>query len=130
MHIYLLYKTKMDIESWQTQLRKGAAELALLAALEQRPAYGLQLLHAVNRHGTLVTEGGLYPLLGRLERSGRIAADWRPAEGGGDAGGAQPRKYYRLTDEGRRLAGEMRARWAAFHTTINTLLEDDDGTGA
>lgn len=116
----------MDIESWQTQLRKGAAELALLAALERRPAYGLQLLQTVNRHGSLVTEGGLYPLLGRLERSGRIAADWRPPE----AGDGQPRKFYQLTDEGRRLAREMRTRWAAFHTTINTLLEDDDGTRA
>ena len=112
----------MDLDGWQSQLKKGAAELAVLALLERGPVYGVALLHALNRRGPLVTEGALYPLLGRLERSGRIAGDWRLPDGGGS-----PRKYYRLTDEGRRLAAEMRTRWAAFRDTITDLLEDDHG---
>ena len=114
----------MDIAAWQTQLRKGAAELAVLSVLGRGERYGLQLLHAVNAAGALVTEGGLYPLLSRLEKSGRIAARWDVPTTG------NPRKFYTLTDEGRRLAAEMRAGWIAFRTTIATIVEQEDEHGA
>ncbi len=109
----------MDVESWQSQLRKGAAELVVLAVLQRERAYGLQLLAAVNASGELVTEGALYPLLARLEKAGRIAAEWVLPEGAGN-----PRKYYVLTDEGRQLLGLMRARWTMFRQTIDTLVEE------
>ncbi|MDP1027351.1 PadR family transcriptional regulator [Sphingomonas sp. KR1UV-12] len=109
----------MDVESWQSQLRKGAAELVVLAALDRQRAYGLQLLATINAGGELVTEGGLYPLLARLEKAGRIAAEWVLPEAGGN-----PRKYYVLTDEGRQLLAAMRGRWAAFRQTIDQLVEE------
>jgi PadR family transcriptional regulator PadR len=111
----------MDLESWQSQLRKGPAELVILAALHRERAYGLQLLATVNASGELVTEGGLYPLLARLEKAGRITAEWVLPDGGGN-----PRKYYVLTDEGRALLAAMRTRWTLFRNTIDTLLEDED----
>lgn len=110
----------MDVEAWQSQLRKGAAELVVLAALARQRAYGLELLARINAHGALVTEGGLYPLLARLEKAGRIAAEWELPEAGG-----HPRKYYRLTDDGARLLAAMRTRWAAFRTIMTTLVEED-----
>jgi PadR family transcriptional regulator, regulatory protein PadR len=109
----------MDVEAWQTQLRKGAAELAVLARLGRGEAYGLELLASVNAHGPLVTEGALYPLLARLEKMGRIAAEWRLPDGGGN-----PRKYYRLTDDGAQLLAAMRARWSSFARTMALLVED------
>lgn len=114
----------MEIDSWQTQLRKGAAELVVLSVLARGEAYGLQLLQAVNAHGPLVTEGGLYPLLARLEKGGRVAARWVVPDGAGN-----PRKYYVLTDEGRRLALAMRDRWSGFRTTIDQLVEDGHDEG-
>lgn len=110
----------MDIESWQSQLRKGATELVVLASLRTERAYGLGILEAVNAKGPLLSEGGLYPLLARLEKSGRVAAKWELPDAGGN-----PRKYYQLTDAGRALLGDMRARWGEFRTTVDALLEDD-----
>ncbi|MEK9211881.1 PadR family transcriptional regulator [Sphingomonas sp. 2378] len=109
----------MDIAGWQSQLRKGAAELVLLCVLARGEAYGVEILARIRGGGDLVSEGTLYPLLSRLEKSGRIAARWElPAEGG------NPRKYYRLTAEGAALATAMRAAWIDFRTTITTLVED------
>ena len=109
----------MDIGSWQSQLRKGAAELVLLSVLSHGEAYGLEILARIRAGGDLVSEGSLYPLLARLEKAGRITGRWElPAEGG------NPRKYYRLTPEGAALAEEMRAAWIEFRTTITTLVED------
>ena len=109
----------MDIAGWQSQLRKGAAELVLLCVLARGEAYGVEILARIREGGDLVSEGTLYPLLSRLEKSGRIAARWElPVEGG------NPRKYYRLTAEGAALATAMRAAWIDFRTTITTLVED------
>ena len=59
-------------EKWQVQLRKGALELVILAALREQPVYGLALLrHLQHFPTTAITEGTLYPLLDRLAASPR-----------------------------------------------------------
>ena len=110
----------MEIESWQSQLRKGAAELVVLSALADGEAYGLQILRKANAGGDLVSDGALYPLLARLEKSGRIAARW---SAGSD--GAPPRKFYALTPQGRALADEMRTRWAEFRQMVSAAVENE-----
>ncbi|WP_242096371.1 PadR family transcriptional regulator [Sphingomonas sp. CROZ-RG-20F-R02-07] len=111
----------MNVTSWESQLRKGAAELVVLALLGRGRAYGLEILHAANAQGELMTEGGLYPLLNRLERAGRIAAEWALPEAGGN-----PRKYYTLTTDGHATLHAMTGRWTAFRTTMTLLVEQHD----
>ena len=108
----------MDLAGWQTQLRKGAAELVVLTILGRGERYGLQVLNAANGSGEIVAEGALYPLLNRLERDGKIVSRWSL-----DHGAAHPRKYYRLSDEGERLMSEMRTRWIDFRTTMSCIVE-------
>ena len=56
-------------EKWEVQLRKGSLELVILAALQQRTLYGLELLKVLQSFkSTAITEGTLYPLLDRLKR--------------------------------------------------------------
>lgn len=110
----------MDLMSWQTQLRKGAAELVVLGLLARGELYGLQVLEAAAGAGGVISEGSIYPLLNRLEREGKLVARW-----GFDEGAGNPRKYYRLSDEGARLLAEMRAVWAGFSTAITTILGDE-----
>ena len=107
----------MDFAAWQAQMRKGAAELAVLALLRDGDRYGVQLLQLANAGGELVGEGTLYPLLNRLEREGRIAARWVTGEA------PHPRKYYGLTPDGRANLVAMAAAWVAFRTAMTDIVE-------
>jgi PadR family transcriptional regulator PadR len=113
----------MDSMMWKAQLRKGAAELVVLAVLERGEAYGPSILEQVCRTGDLVTEGALYPLLNRLERDGKLVARW---ELSGPA--SRPRKYYQLSAEGTRLLAEMRELWTEFHSAVSRIVEDGHGS--
>lgn len=111
----------MDIRGWQAQLRKGAAELAVLAVLEREESYGLQILDTIDRAGGLdVAEGSIYPLLNRLQKAGKLRSRWVE-----DPGATHPRKYYSLTAEGRRTLQEMRTAWLRFRHGLDALLQED-----
>ena len=109
----------MELESWKSQLRKGAAEFVVLALLEQGDAYGLQILDAVGEQsGIGVSEGSLYPLLNKLKKQGRVTARWVE-----DEGATHPRKYYALAAEGLKHLEVMRTAWVEFRDGIDALLE-------
>jgi PadR family transcriptional regulator PadR len=113
------HQARMDTSVWQTQLRKGAAELIALALLSRGELYGLELLGAAERAGPVLSAGSLYPLLNRLEGEGKIASRWEV-----NAEASHPRKYYRLTEEGSRLLAEMRSVWSEFRDNISSIVED------
>ena len=59
------------------------------------PRYGYDLMKAAR-----LQSGTLYPLLARLEREKLVASAWETPQ----QDGQRPRKYYRLTGEGIRVA--------------------------
>jgi PadR family transcriptional regulator PadR len=109
----------MNVDSWQSQLRKGAAELVVLSLLKQGDLYGGALLDRAGGSGGIVSDGTLYPLLARLEREGKLSAEWAMA---GDA--KIPRKYYRLTAQGETLVAEMQRLWHDFSTFVTAAIEE------
>ena len=108
----------MDITGWQAQLRKGAAELVVLAALAPGELYGLQILARIGGAGGVVNDGALYPLLNRLERDGKLISRWSM-----DDGAAHPRKYYRLSPDGAEMLAAMRAYWTSFRQAVCDIVE-------
>lgn len=108
----------MDIGPWQAQLRKGAAELVVLATLRDGERYGVQILERTNRAGDIVTEGALYPLLSRLEKEGKLRSRWVTEDG------PHPRKYYALTETGAALLQAMSDAWVRFRTAMTDVVED------
>jgi PadR family transcriptional regulator PadR len=109
----------MDISTWKSQLRKGAAEFAVLALLERSDAYGLQILESVGEQsGIGVSEGSLYPLLNKMQKQGSVTARWIE-----DEEATHPRKYYSLTGEGRGQLAAMRTAWVEFRNGIDSILE-------
>ncbi|MGP1274182.1 MAG: PadR family transcriptional regulator [Caulobacterales bacterium] len=110
----------MDIEGWKAQLRKGAAEFAVLSLLARREMYGIELLDALSgADGLGISDGTIYPLLKRLQSEGRISARWQPSVTG------PPRKYYRLTAEGQRAVSAMGQAWAEFRLQLDRLAVPD-----
>ncbi len=59
------------------------------------PRYGYDLMKAAR-----LPSGTLYPLLARLEHQNLVASAWETPQ----QEGQRPRKYYRLTGEGIRIA--------------------------
>ncbi len=89
-------------DNWTVQVRKGVLELCILNALAERERYGYELVKTlVAIPGLGVTEGTLYPLLSRLRVQGYVSARLEESSEG------PARKYYALTEEGRRMMHAM-----------------------
>jgi PadR family transcriptional regulator PadR len=115
----------MDIEGWKAQLRKGAAEFAVLSLLGRKEMYGIELLDALSGAAGLgISDGTIYPLLKRLQSEGRIQARWEPSVTG------PPRKYYSLTSEGSVAMAAMGQAWAEFRLQLDRLVEPDSELNA
>jgi PadR family transcriptional regulator, regulatory protein PadR len=112
-----------------TQLRRGTLEYCVLALLRDGPKYGFELVRTLSAtDGLLVSEGTIYPLLSRLRRDQQVTTSWQESEAG------PPRRYYELTDAGRRVLVEFTDEWARFQTAVDTLLvpkveDTPDGEG-
>jgi len=71
--------------------------LRVLTADPAAQHYGYDLMKAAG-----LPSGTLYPMLARLQQDGLVQSEWEAQRE--DAGGRPPRKYYRLTAEGVRVA--------------------------
>lgn len=96
-----------NMENKITQLRKGILELAILACLSRGRHYGYSLVKTISGDEEIdLTEGTIYPILGRLAKEGLVQSEWVESSQG------PPRKYYTLTLKGeeafRMLEGEFR----------------------
>jgi transcriptional regulator len=101
------------------ELKKGSAELLILALVETRARHGYDIAKLIEqRSGGTVRFNipSLYPLLYRLEKRGWIQGRWieRPGE--------RRRRCYRLTAAGRRVLAEQRSGWDAFVAAINRIV--------
>ena len=104
-------------EKWEVQLRKGCLELAILASLWEGRLYGLEILrHMEIGSDLIVSEGTVYPLLTRLRREGLIDATWEESPNG------PPRRYYRITRDGRAALKVFCTQWERFRTTVDKIL--------
>ena len=90
----------------------------VLAILAEGDSYGYAILKRVRElsGGELNwTDGMLYPVLHRLERSGLVEARWDQAESG------RRRKYYRVTEAGRGQLAEERRQWRAVDEALEKI---------
>jgi transcriptional regulator len=104
------------------ELKKGSAELLILALIEARPRHGYDIARMIEirSDGALTfNAASLYPLLIRLERGGWIEGRWV------EKAGERRRRMYRLTPAGRRRLKEHRTSWQAFVRAINRVTGDD-----
>lgn len=97
----------------QQELRRGTVVLACLLMLRD-PGYGYALLEDLRDLGFAVDANTLYPLLRRLEGQGMLVSEWNTQE-------ARPRKFYRISPDGERLAGELLADWDRIDASIRRL---------
>ncbi len=107
-----------EIETHLQELRRGTVVLACLRLLRE-PGYGYGLLEDLARHGFATDTNTLYPLLRRLEKQGYLTSEWNTDE-------SRPRKFYRTSPDGVRLAEILTADWAALTAAIASLASPQE----
>jgi transcriptional regulator len=93
------------------ELKKGSAELLILALLEARPRHGYEiskLIEERSRGRLRFHIASLYPLLYRLEERGWLEGRWV------EKPNTRRRRFYRLTREGRKVLAAQRDNWLDF----------------
>ncbi|MGV9194347.1 PadR family transcriptional regulator [Microbacterium sp. MC2] len=101
------------LETHLQELRRGTVVLACLRLLEDA-GYGYALLEELTARGFDTDANTLYPLLRRLEKQGHLTSEWNTDE-------ARPRKFYRTSDAGRRLAAALSTDFTAIAAAIAAL---------
>jgi PadR family transcriptional regulator, regulatory protein PadR len=105
-------------EKLLSQMRRGAIEYCVLALLGKKERYGFDLVRELaDSDGLVTSEGTIYPLLTRLRKEGLVDTTWQESQQG------PPRKYYRITDDGRIALTSFAQQWSRFRDSVDSVLE-------
>lgn len=114
----------ITMENKITQLRKGILELAILGALSRGRHYGYSLVRTIAGTSDIdLTEGTIYPILGRLAKEGLVQSEWVESSQG------PPRKYYTLTLKGEETFRVLDAEFRKLASIVDNA-QRASGTGS
>jgi DNA-binding PadR family transcriptional regulator len=100
------------------ELKRGSAELLILALLEERERHGYELARLIgerSRGAISFHVASLYPTLYRMEDGDLIEGRWV------EKAGQRRRRYYRLTRAGRKMLVSQRGVWRSFFDGLNRI---------
>ncbi|MEK3725253.1 PadR family transcriptional regulator [Paenibacillus sp. FSL H8-0034] len=100
------------------ELMKGSTAMLILTLLGRKEMYGYEMTKEIeNRSSGLFTfkEGTLYPILHALEAEKIVESYWSEQEG-------RKRKYYRITDNGRKQLQTKQQEWNMFRTAVDRVI--------
>ena len=100
------------------ELLKGSTTMLILNLLKDNNMYGYEMIKKLKEKSENVfelKEGTLYPILHGFEEKGFIVSYW-------DESNAKKRKYYAITDKGKKQLKEKKEEWKLFSNGINQVL--------
>jgi PadR family transcriptional regulator, regulatory protein PadR len=111
-----------NAKKFQKDLNGGLVGLVLLAILDQstEDLYGYEIakrLATANEGVSIFKEGTIYPVLRALSAGNLLTSRIVPSYSG------PPRRYYRITDQGRAVLAEWAAIWAATRGFVDRFME-------
>jgi PadR family transcriptional regulator PadR len=104
--------------SIDAQIKRGSAELAILAVLAEAGLHGYEIAKHIEQQtqGVLRFDlASLYPMLYRMEKRGWVKGEWELL------GNGRRRRCYHLTSAGRAKLVPLRRQWALFFEALNRL---------
>ena len=106
------------------QFNKGVIEMCVLSLVNERDRYGYELVEAISKR-IEISEGTIYPILRRLTQERYFETYLQESREG------PPRKYYRMTAEGRKATKALITAWNEFTTKVDEILtgEGNDKIG-
>lgn len=102
-------------EAIEIQLKKGALELCVLALLNRHDSYAYEIASRL-ADAIGMGEGTIYPLMRRLQSDALVETYLVESTSG------PPRKYYRLTEAGKRSFASQQAAWTSFSGAVDDIL--------
>ena len=108
----------MATPTFNREMKKGSAELLVLAVLEDGERHGYEIARQIERRSRGAISfyaASLYPMLYRLERRGLILGRWV------EKAGQRRRRYYRLTPAGDEALAAQRGLWQEFFQGLNRV---------
>ncbi len=99
-------------------LLTGSTTMLILKLLEEKDMYGYQMIEELGKKSNNVFElkaGTLYPLLHQLEEKKMVESYEREER-------AKKRRYYSLTQEGKKFLGSKRKEWQEYTSAVNKVL--------
>lgn len=117
---HIIYKTK-DISNIERKekhmiypLNPVLMELLVLALICREDSYGYQISQQL-KHVSSMKDSTLYPILRRLSEKGYVEIYDQQFQG-------RNRKYYRITETGRRQKIYLEQEWDAYTTAVAKIL--------
>ena len=104
---------------FDSDLVRSSTETLVLSVLADGAKYGYQILALLRERsaGRLdLAAGTLYPILHKLERAGCVRSRWDDSTG-------RNRKWYALTDKGRRRLENDAREWMSYVTCVREILQ-------
>lgn len=108
-------------------LLSGSTPMLILSLLRDGDKYGYEMVAELARRSNntfQLKEGTLYPLLHTLEKNKLVSSYTRQTEKG------RERKYYHLTDAGRKHLSHKEKEWQLFSEQVNAVLKLAEIPGA
>jgi PadR family transcriptional regulator, regulatory protein PadR len=107
---------------FQKELNGGLVGLVLLAVLAQsdEDLYGYEIakrLANANEGTSIFKEGTIYPVLRALSAGDLLTSRIVPSYSG------PPRRYYRITDQGRAMLAEWKLIWQGTREFVDRFIE-------
>ena len=99
------------------QLKRGLLDVCVLAAIKNEDSYGYKIIKDLKPCIEL-SESTLYTILKRLEGAKMLTV--RTVEYDG-----RLRKYYRITEAGKRRIDEFKTEWAELLTIYQFVTKED-----
>jgi len=108
----------MGIKALERELKRGSAELLILALLDEEDRHGYDLARLIDQRSAgkiSFHTASLYPTLYRMEEKDLIDGRWV------EKPGQRRRRYYRLTAVGRKTLASQRNVWENFIDALNRV---------
>ena len=107
----------------ERQMRKGSTPVLILSLLAEQPMYGYQIAQELEQRSEgyfTMKEGLLYPALHRMEGDGLLSSEWRTVAG------ARRRRYYFITEKGRKVLANSVSEWTTFTEKLMRVIGGGD----
>jgi len=98
-----------------TQFKKGILEMCILSIIDNSDKYGYEVIESLSKEID-VNENTVYPILRRLTHQGFFETYIEQTNIGA------PRKYYKITELGRKKFKEYEIEWKAFLQGVFNIL--------